>query len=124
GMWAINRLKAELAPEKSFDDVMNMGKESTFDELVDVNDPCFLAPASMKAAFESVLEKKPQSLGDYFRCAHRSLAMGYRKALQELSDCTGKKYETLYIVGGGAKSVWLNELTQEFCDVRVVALPI
>ena len=124
GMWAINRLKAELAPEKSFDDVMNMGKESTFDEIVDVNDPCFLAPASMKAAFESVLEKKPQSLGDYFRCAHRSLAMGYRKALQELTDCTGKKYETLYIVGGGAKSVWLNELTQEFCDVRVVALPI
>ena len=124
GMWAINRLRAELAPEQSFDDVMNMGKESTFDELVDVNDPCFLAPASMKTAFESVLTKKPQSLGDYFRCAHRSLAMGYRTALKELTDCTGRKYETLYIVGGGAKSVWLNELTQEFCDVRVVALPI
>lgn len=124
GMWVINRLKAELAPEKSFDDVMNMGEESTFDELVDVNDPCFLAPDSMNAAFESVLQKNPQSPGDYFRCAHRSLAMGYRTALQELSDCTGRKYDTLYIVGGGAKSVWLNELTQEFCDVRVVALPI
>lgn len=124
GMWIINRLKAELAPEKSFDDVMRMGQESSFDELVDVNDSCFLAPASMKAAFDGALEHRPQTAGDYFRCAHRSLAMGYRTALQELSDCTDKKYDTLYIVGGGAKNKWLDELTQQFCNVRVVALPI
>ena len=71
-----------------------------------------------------MLEKTPQSLGDYFRCAHRSLAMSYRKALKELSECTGKTFGTLYIVGGGARNKWLNELTQQFCDVRVVALPI
>ena len=78
----------------------------------------------MKAAFDGALEHRPQTAGDYFRCAHRSLAMGYRTALQELSDCTDKKYDTLYIVGGGAKNKWLDELTQQFCNVRVVALPI
>ena len=31
---------------------------------------------------------------------------------------------TLYIVGGGARNKWLNELTQQFCNIRVVALPI
>ena len=124
GMWVINRLKAELAPEKSFDDVMRMGQESSFDELVDVNAPCFLAPVSMKAAFDGALSEKPGSPGDYFRCAHRSLAMSYRSALKELSECTGKTFGTLYIVGGGARNKWLNELTQQFCNVRVVALPI
>ena len=124
GMWVINRLKAELAPEKSFDDVMRMGQESSFDELVDVNAPCFLAPVSMKAAFDGALSEKPGSPGDYFRCAHRSLAMSYRSALKELSECTGKTFGTLYIVGGGARNKWLNELTQQFCNIRVVALPI
>lgn len=124
GMWIVNRLKAELAPEQSFDDVMNMGRESAFDGLVDVNDERFLAPASMKAAFDGALQEKPKSLGDYFRCAHRSLAESYKKALKELSDCTGKAYDTLYIVGGGARNKWLNELTQQSCNIRVVALPI
>ena len=124
GMWVINRLRAELAPEKSFDDVMRMGQESSFDELVDVNAPCFLAPVSMKAAFDGALSEKPGSPGDYFRCAHRSLAMSYRSALKELSECTGKTFGTLYIVGGGARNKWLNELTQQFCNIRVVALPI
>lgn len=124
GMWIINRLKAELAPEKSFDDVMRMGKESTFDALVDVNDPRFLAPASMKEAFDGALQCRPRSAGDYFCCAHRSLALGYRTVLKELSDCTGKKYDTLCIVGGGAKNIWLNELTRQLCGVRVTALPV
>ncbi len=124
GMWIVNRLKAELAPEQSFDDVMNMGRESAFDGLVDVNDERFLAPASMKAAFGEALGKSALRAGDYFRCAHRSLAESYKKALKELSERTGKAYDTLYIVGGGARNKWLNELTQQFCNIRVVALPI
>ena len=78
----------------------------------------------MKAAFDGALSEKPGSPDDYFRCAHRSLAMSYRSALKELSECTGKTFGTLYIVGGGARNKWLNELTQQFCNIRVVALPI
>ena len=126
GMWVINRLKAELAPEKSFDDVMYMGKDSAFEGTVDVTDARFLAPASMKAAFDSCFAEGegPRAAGDYFRCAHESLALGYQKALRQLAECTGRKYDTLYIVGGGARNRWLNELTAQVCGVRVVALPI
>ena len=126
GMWVINRLKAELAPEKSFDEAMELGRASTFDGTVDVTDARFLAPESMKAAFDGCFEEGagPRAAGDYFRCAHRSLALGYRKALEELAACTGKAYDKLYIVGGGAKNTWLNELTGQACDVKVVALPI
>ena len=126
GMWVINRLKAEISPDLSFDEVMNAGKRSCFSGTVDVNDERFLAPASMKEAFASCFSggEKPQTAGDYFRCAHRSLALGYKKAIEELEACTGKQITTLYIVGGGAKNAWLNELTYEATGKRVVALPI
>ena len=126
GMWVINRLKAELAPEKSFDEAMELGQRSAFQGLVDVTDARFLAPASMKEAFDGCFAagEQPRTAGDYFACAHKSLALGYKKALEELAVCTGKKYDTLYIVGGGAKNKWLNALTEQACGVRVMALPI
>ena len=106
GMWVINRLKAELCPEKTFDEAMYAGKASSFDGLVDVNDERFLAPESMKAAFDSAFPEGegPKEFGDYFRCAHRSLALGYKKALEQLAECTGEPVKTLYIVGGGART--------------------
>ncbi len=126
GMWIINNLKKELAPDNTHDEAMQMGQASDFDGIVDVTDERFLAPTSMKEAFDSCFKagKGPKTAGDYFKCAHVSLAHGYRRALEELSALTGKKYERLYIVGGGARSIYLNELTRDICGIEVVALPI
>ncbi len=126
GMWIINNLKSELAPDKTFDEAMEMAMESDFEGIVDVTDERFLAPASMKDAFVSYFapDKAPKSAGDFFKSAHLSLADSYRVALGELSALTGKKYERLYIVGGGAKNKYLNELAEKACGIKVVALPI
>ena len=67
----------------------------------------------MRAAFDASLDTKPQSVGDYFRCAYRSLALSYRDAIRELEENTGHTYDKLYIVGGGAKNGFLNRLTEE-----------
>lgn len=53
-----------------------------------------------------------------------SLAESYAKSLKELEENTGIRAEELYIVGGGAKNTYLNELTQQVCKIKVVALPI
>ena len=78
----------------------------------------------MKAAFDTAANGKLQTIGDYFRCAYRSLAVSYREALDELERNTGTHYEKLYIVGGGAKNQFLNWLTEEATGKKVVALPI
>ena len=78
----------------------------------------------MKAAFDAALSVKPQSVGDYFRCAYRSLALCYRDAIGELERNTGRHYDRIYIVGGGAKNAFLNRLTEEAGGKKVVALPI
>ena len=78
----------------------------------------------MKEAFDTATGNALKTLGDYFRCAYRSLAVSYQKAIEELENNTGAKYEKLYIVGGGAKNAFLNRLTEEATGKQVVALPI
>ena len=63
-------------------------------------------------------------MGDYFRCAYRSLALSYMTAIQELQHNTCKNYDSIYIVGGGAKNAFLNWLTEEATGKKVIALPI
>ena len=124
GMWLANRLRSELCPDKPWDEITAEAEEKHFDHLVDVNDPVFLAPESMKAAFDSKLPHPPKCTAGYFRCAYRSLAEGYRQAIEEIEQNTGKQYRKLYIVGGGAKNRYLNRLTEEATGKEVVALPI
>lgn len=124
GMWIVNRLRDELCPEKPFPEIVADAEASTFEGTVDANAQVFLAPERMKAAFDTSLDEKPETAGDYFRCAYRSLALSYRDAIRELEANTGRTYEKLYIVGGGAKNGFLNRLTEEATGKQVVALPI
>ena len=124
GMWLVNRLRSELCPEKPWNEITAEAEASFFEETVDANSPAFLAPESMKEAFDAALPVKPQTTGDYFRCAYRSLAFSYRNAIQELERNTGKQYDRIYIVGGGAKNSFLNTLTEKAAGKKVVALPI
>ena len=124
GMWIVNRLRDELCPEKSFGEIVAEAEASAFPGTVDANAGGFLAPDSMKDAFDGALPQRPQAVGGYFRCAYRSLALSYRDAIRELEENTGKTYEKLYIVGGGAKNALLNRLTQEATGKTVIALPI
>jgi len=124
GMWLVNRLRAELCPDKSWTEIVSEAEMSAFDETVDANAPALLAPQSMVEAFDAAPSMKPQTVGDYFRCAYRSLALSYTTALEELEWNTKTCYDTLYIVGGGAKNGFLNRLTEEATGKTVIALPI
>lgn len=124
GMWLVNELKRDLCPDMAFPEIVKAAEESGCDILVDANAQEFLAPRSMKAAFDKAADGKLRTVGDYFRCAYRSLAVSYRDALEELERNTGMRYEALYIVGGGAKNAFLNRLTEEATGKKVIALPI
>ena len=124
GMWLVNELRRDLCPDMPFSEIVKAAEESNCELLVDANAPEFLAPKSMKEAFDKATDGKLDTIGDYFRCAYRSLAESYRLALSELERNTGATYEKLYIVGGGAKNAFLNRLTEEATGKQVIALPI
>lgn len=124
GMWLINELQKDLCPDWAFPQIVKAAEDSSCDLLVDANAADFLAPKSMKAAFDAATDGQLKEIGDYFRCAYRSLAVSYRDALKELEQNTGKHYDKLYIVGGGAKNQFLNRLTEEVSSKQVICLPI
>ena len=124
GMWLVNQLQKELCPETPFPQIVEMSRQSTCDALIDANAQEFLAPESMKKAFDDATGGAIATVGDYFRCAYRSLAVSYKVALDELEANTGRTYDKLYIVGGGAKNGFLNDLTEAATGKQVIALPI
>lgn len=124
GMWVINRLRDELCPKKSFAEIVKEASSSKVTEVVDVNAEAFLAPESMKKAFDDALGHEMDECGAYFRCAYLSLASCYAKTIRELEANTGLSYSRLYIVGGGAKNDFLNGLTAKATGKIVIALPI
>ena len=125
GMWLVNELQRELCPDMKFPEIVKLAEESTCEKIVDANAPEFLAPKSMKSAFDKATNNALVTVGDYFRCAYRSLALSYKQAIEELEINTGcSTYEKLYIVGGGAKNGFLNRLTEEATGKQVIALPI
>ncbi len=124
GMWLVNRLRSELCPGKDFSEIVTDAKNSRFDFTVDANDEDFLSPKSMKEAFDSKLPEPAKTAADYFRCAYRSLAETYAHAVWNIERNTGRKYSEIYIVGGGAKNDFLNDLTEQATGKKIIALPI
>ena len=128
GMWIIQSLRKEMCPDTSYGDIADMAAKSSYAEIFDVNDDAFMAPESMKDAIRDYLvahgKAAPVEMADYFNASYVSLAHGYKEAIADLENNTGKTYSDLYIVGGGAKNVYLNGLTEKHTGKRVVALPI
>lgn len=126
GMWVVNELRRELCPGSSFNEIIEDVRRSTFEGVADINDARFLAPESMKSAFDGAFagtSNGPRNRGDYFNCAFLSLAQSYERSLRELEKNTGIKCDKLYIAGGGAKNEYLNELTERACNVKLVVRP-
>lgn len=126
GMWINVCLKNVFG--KSFKDMEKMAGESTFNGVFDVNDKEFSLPEDMdkkiKAWFESRNLDTPKSEGDLYRSTYRSMAMGYKKAIDDLEKCEKRSFNKIYIVGGGANNKIVNEFTKEFTGKEVIAMPI
>ena len=128
GMWIVQSLRAELCPDVSYGDIVNIAESSSFDQIFDVNDEMFTAPESMKSAIDAYLfghgKKLPTDAADYFKSAYLSLGACYGASIADMEKNTGISYKELYIVGGGAKNAYLNAITEKYTGKRVIALPI
>ena len=123
GMWINNELKNEVLFTQEYID--NNIRTVDYKVTFDVNDPSLSAPKSMKEALLNLLSTcPPQNNLELFASVYRSLALSYKNAIEELEKISDKKYKYIYIVGGGAKNTYLNELIEEYTKKKVAALPI
>lgn len=123
GMWLVNELRKEVPV--SFEELAEKLPLTTYNQVFDVNDTSLTAPKSMKEALLNLLkDNMPTNDIDLFASLYHSLAYCYKKSIEELEGITDKKYKKLYVVGGGAKNVYLNNLIAQYTGKEVVALPI
>ena len=123
GMYLANRVKAEVGLEYKFIDSVIFN--STYKEIFDVNDSSLNAPKNMKEAILALLKDNPPKCDiDLFASINHSQAYCYKKAIEGLEAITGKKYKKIYIVGGGAKNIYLNNLVRDYTGLKVIPMPI
>jgi len=96
--------------------------------LINPNDARFVKPDAMPdkiAAFcRETGQPVPTTAGEFTRCILESLALLYRKTLDQMEDATGKPIKTLHIVGGGSKNTLLNQFSANATGRTVIAGPV
>ncbi|MBP3753690.1 MAG: rhamnulokinase [Lachnospiraceae bacterium] len=127
GLWIVQRLKAEQAPDISYEEFSKRASEKETDGRIDVNDNRFLSPENMLQEINTYLYESGQNTTeDVYEAAsvvYRSLAECYARAISEMEDLLEKKFDVINIVGGGSNSDFLNALTAKCTGKKVLAGP-
>ncbi len=127
GLWMIQSARKELAPELSFQEICDRAERCRISSIVDANDTRFLAPKSMteeiKAACKEAGQQVPEGIAETAAVIYNSLASCYEKAVKEIEELTGEKFDRIHVIGGGAQAEYLNQLTANYTKKQVFAGP-
>lgn len=93
-------------------------------QIIDTDDRAFGGTGSMVEGLKSYCERTAQAVpstrGEAVLVLYRSLAEKYRAAIEKIEALTEKKFNKLYMVGGGSKSALLISIIEEVCRKTVV----
>lgn len=127
GLWMIQSVRKELAPEEGFGTICENASRETIPSIVDANDDRFLAPKSMTKEVQKACEESgqpvPEGIAQVAAVIYNSLAKCYAKTVREIEEITGITYPCIHIVGGGSNADYLNRLTARECTKKVYAGP-
>lgn len=132
GLWLIQESRRQWireGQEYGFGQLEEMaGQASPDTSFIDPDAPEFVPagdiPGRIRQFCQRTGQSVPETVGDIVRCINRSLALTYKKTLEELELCTGKHYPVIHIVGGGSQSRMLCRMTADACGRTVVAGPV
>jgi rhamnulokinase len=96
--------------------------------FLDVADPVFTSPSSMKAVIDGHLAKRglarPGDLAGYTRLICDSLGRGHAEAMRRFEIMAGRKFQRILIVGGGSRNRLLCQATADAAGVPVVSFAL
>ena len=132
GLWLIQETRRDLAKtdrKYSYNELEMLARDSeSFRSFIDPDAPELSAhgnlPDKIRAYCKNTNQPVPETVGQVVRCIYESLALKYRLALEQIAECTGKKFDVLHLMGGGTKDGFLCELASQSLGIPVVAGPI
>ena len=127
GMWLLEQCRAEWG-DVAYDLLIEEAlAQKPFGILINPDDKCFAAPASMTTAIcdycRATGQEAPLRRGQFTRAIFDSLALRYRQVFGWLKGLSPFPVERLHIIGGGARNKLLNQFTANALGVPVIAGP-
>lgn len=128
GLWMIQSVKKEIGGSLGFGEICEAASKCGITSIVDCNADRFLAPADMteevKAACRESGQEEPEGIAEVAAVIYNSLAKCYADAKVEIEEMTGRSYDSIHIIGGGANADYLNRLTARATGNKVLAGPV
>jgi rhamnulokinase len=132
GLWLLQESRRQWARdgrEYSYDDLVRLAAAApTGDSIVNIDHPDFVAPGDVPARIRAYCARTgqpvPEDEAALARCVLDSLALGYRRTLDDLAAVTGRPATAVHIVGGGARNRLLNQAVADVTGLAVVAGPV
>ena len=96
--------------------------------LLDVADPAFSNPPSMRAAIDAHLKargaKPPKDLAGYLRLICDSLGQGHANAKAAFEKMTGRTFKRILAVGGGSRNKLMCQATADAAGIPLVSFSL
>lgn len=145
GTWLLQECRREWTAEGrkvSYDELEQQAALcDPFQRFIAPNSPDFALPGHMPEKIQAFCRKMgqraPESAGEVVRCIYESLAFKYRRELEKLEQGIAEeaerrphgpknfgRIEKLQILGGGAQSEMLCQMTADICRKQVIAGPV
>ena len=132
GLWLVQECRRAWATQGNayaYADLIALAEQApAFAALVEASDERWLAPGDMPARLRAYCREthqpEPETKGAVVRCILESLALEYRWAAERLEELTGRQFDTIHIIGGGARNTLLNQFAADATGRTVVAGPI
>ena len=130
GFWILRGLKDDVAKDVSYDDIMMKAETEArkFRCFYNPNHELFFNPESMKASVDEFMKMSgqplPETPAEYIETFLESLALLFRKTIEEADSVSGKKTEVIHLMGGGAQNSTLCQYTADATGCTVMAGPV
>jgi rhamnulokinase len=128
GLWMVQCVKSEFNDKYSYAELCGMASHEGITSVVDCNDVRFFAPKNMTNEIQKYCgetkQQIPETIGEVAAVVYNSLAECYARSAKEIEAVTGKTYERIHIIGGGANADYLNRQTALVSGKTVVSGPI
>jgi len=133
GLWLLEQTARDFASRPRNDRdwtslVAAAGKLPAPAALLDVTDPTFANPPSMRAAIDAQLRHRkitpPRTLAGYTRLICESLGRGHADAMRTFERLSGRTFKRILMVGGGSKNRLLCQATADAAGIPVVSFQL
>jgi rhamnulokinase len=96
--------------------------------IIDLRAPEFQAPSDMVKTVQNYCAKTgqpvPESIPQIARCIMESLSLLHRDTVEDLRKLSGRRFNTVRVVGGGSSSRFLCQATSDACGLDVLSGPV